>query len=345
MAKETKEKMVKKRIEYIDIAKGIAIILVIIGHTIPDGSFVKNYIYGFHMPLFFFVSGYFFRERPVKEFVTKQGVRLMLPYAVTAVGIIALSVGKKVLQRNWSGAMHFLKVQSLAAAYGSGMDMPLYRGSGIIIPDIGAIWFLPAIFFGMLIMNFALKCKHPWAVILVSAAAGMISVYFVWLPMSIQSGMTASVFLYAGYLSRKYQIVEKLSRGWIVLIAIPLSVLGPCIFGYSVYASNSFRYGPVNLLFAFPGILVVLYISKAIESYSPKINGCFRFFGADTLIILCTHCLELKGLTLWRVRDSLAARYAGYAAAVYIAFIIIRVAAAAAVVYIKRRSKLLQRLF
>ncbi|MBQ6180935.1 MAG: acyltransferase family protein [Ruminococcus sp.] len=345
MAKEAKENKAKKRIEYIDIAKGIAIILVIIGHTVPDGSFLKDYIYGFHMPLFFLVSGYFFKERPVKEYVRKQGVRLMVPYAVTAVGIIALSAGKKVLRRNWPEAIRLFKVQSLAAVYGSGMDMPLYRGSSTIIPDIGAIWFLPAIFFGLLILNLSLKCRHSWVVVLISAAAGMISVHFVWLPMSIQPGMVAVVFLYTGYLSRKYQLIEKVSRVWIVLVSVPLTFVGPYICGCTILASNSYRYGPVNLLFAFPGMLVILYISKVIEVHSPKLNGCFRFFGADTLIILCTHCLEMKGLTLWRVRDNLAARYAAYAAAVYLAVIVIRVVGAAIAVFLKRRIKLLQKIF
>ena len=47
------------RIEWIDIAKGFGILLVILGHTIAyDCShIVYNSIYSFHMPLFFFLSG------------------------------------------------------------------------------------------------------------------------------------------------------------------------------------------------------------------------------------------------------------------------------------------------
>lgn len=54
-----------KRIEWIDIAKGIGMLLVIFGHfgMSPKGkeiiSFVKS---SFHMPLFFFISGLFFKE-------------------------------------------------------------------------------------------------------------------------------------------------------------------------------------------------------------------------------------------------------------------------------------------
>ena len=47
------------RKQWLDIAKGIAIILMVIGHTsIPN--IASNFIYAFHMPLFFIASGLFF---------------------------------------------------------------------------------------------------------------------------------------------------------------------------------------------------------------------------------------------------------------------------------------------
>lgn len=52
--------VVKNRIPEIDILKGIAIILVVIGHTrVPGNSF----IYLFHMVVFFITSGYFYSEK------------------------------------------------------------------------------------------------------------------------------------------------------------------------------------------------------------------------------------------------------------------------------------------
>ena len=48
---------VKKRVEYIDIAKGIALFLVVWGHLVPDDSTVFRIIFSFHMPLFFILSG------------------------------------------------------------------------------------------------------------------------------------------------------------------------------------------------------------------------------------------------------------------------------------------------
>lgn len=52
----------KTRIQWIDIAKGITIIAMIIGHSVPYGSSIRNLIFSFHMPLFFILTGYTMRE-------------------------------------------------------------------------------------------------------------------------------------------------------------------------------------------------------------------------------------------------------------------------------------------
>ena len=51
-----------KRIEWIDIAKGIGIILVVIGH-ISQIEVLNDIIYSFHMPLFFIISGYLYKRK------------------------------------------------------------------------------------------------------------------------------------------------------------------------------------------------------------------------------------------------------------------------------------------
>lgn len=54
--------MTKEREHWADIAKGIGIILVIIGHIKFVDDSVREWIYTFHMPLFFFISGYFIKK-------------------------------------------------------------------------------------------------------------------------------------------------------------------------------------------------------------------------------------------------------------------------------------------
>lgn len=81
----------KKRILWLDIAKAIAIFAMIEGHTAPYGGALRNFIYSFHMPLFFIATG--FTTRAVTTWqdffkaLKKDFTRIFLP----AVGIQALN--------------------------------------------------------------------------------------------------------------------------------------------------------------------------------------------------------------------------------------------------------------
>lgn len=76
----------KTRIEAIDIAKGIGILLVIFGHicTGTDETYsVKIMIYSFHMPLFFLISGYCFNNAKYdsfKKFLVSRLKTIICPY-------------------------------------------------------------------------------------------------------------------------------------------------------------------------------------------------------------------------------------------------------------------------
>ncbi|MED1469922.1 acyltransferase family protein [Bacillus salipaludis] len=71
-----------KRLDWLYIGKGLGMLLVMFGHThIPVP--LKTYIYTFHMPLFFFLSGYLFNIKKfptLKVFLSKRFKSLILPY-------------------------------------------------------------------------------------------------------------------------------------------------------------------------------------------------------------------------------------------------------------------------
>ena len=49
-----------RRIDFIDAAKGVAILLVVLGHSGHSG-YIRDFIFTFHVPFFFFVSGLFIK--------------------------------------------------------------------------------------------------------------------------------------------------------------------------------------------------------------------------------------------------------------------------------------------
>lgn len=83
-----------KRIEYVDIAKGIAIMLVVMGHVLQfdmagaNRNVVFSFIYSFHMPLFMSLSGYVVgigypqKKRGYRETLIRRFNQLAVPYFV-----------------------------------------------------------------------------------------------------------------------------------------------------------------------------------------------------------------------------------------------------------------------
>ena len=71
----TKEELQEERINWVDIAKGIGIVLVLLGHAPRDSmrmqypliDFLYYFIYSFHMPLFFFLAGMIFGHTQIKK--------------------------------------------------------------------------------------------------------------------------------------------------------------------------------------------------------------------------------------------------------------------------------------
>lgn len=72
--------MTKKRIEWLDFARVFVMFLVIVDHLGLENRFIRDFIWSFHMPVFFFISGIFHSNKlPWGEFLKKNFFRLLLP--------------------------------------------------------------------------------------------------------------------------------------------------------------------------------------------------------------------------------------------------------------------------
>ena len=63
----------------LDVLRGIGIFLMVFDH-VGWGSAVHTYIQSFHMPLFFIVSGYLWKNEDVFQVIKKRFKTLMIPY-------------------------------------------------------------------------------------------------------------------------------------------------------------------------------------------------------------------------------------------------------------------------
>lgn len=105
--------MLANRNDSIDIAKGFAIILVVLGHAGMPGVLNRS-IYLFHMPLFFITAGYFFSPSVVQDpwsFIVKRFKGLYLPFVKWSIFLLLIhnllfDVGiLNEVYGNWAGGV------------------------------------------------------------------------------------------------------------------------------------------------------------------------------------------------------------------------------------------------
>jgi fucose 4-O-acetylase-like acetyltransferase len=121
-----------KRFKYIDVTKGIGILLVVLGHNdiVLVSPYLKLFIYSFHMPLFFFISGYFINvSTPFSQFLKKRFNSTLKPYFFTIFLIYAVSL-------SFSNMGFQRAIERIIKAF---------YGSTTYI-DWTHLWFLPSLF-------------------------------------------------------------------------------------------------------------------------------------------------------------------------------------------------------
>lgn len=125
----------KNRIEFYDIAKGILMCLVVLGHIITmnylGSAMLKSFIYTFHVPAFFIITGMLLRVSLTEEckfllFIKKRFKVLIVPYFLfEAIAAISQMIFLGTEYINIKGAI---------------------IGTFFIYCNGGATWFLPTLF-------------------------------------------------------------------------------------------------------------------------------------------------------------------------------------------------------
>ncbi len=285
----------KKRILWIDIAKAICIFAVIVGHR---GIEQAGFVYAFHLTVFFILSGFTSRVRNIDSSLLKKWFRqLMKPYFLTCLAVLAMElINLVVFNRNFSTAAvtNLIAVDLKRFFFASGGIMNF--GTTDMGRFIGAIWFLPAMFFARLIFQLIINLVKDERIQVVAsvlvAATGVLISKAVWLPFSIIPGMFAVPFILVGYYTRKYDVISRLKLPHYLLFG-GVFVAG-CIWGYAqpFYMVNAYAKDYLlTPLFALAGSFTVIGISRLLEKIPTR---AFRFFGENSLVVLCVHLFEMN---------------------------------------------------
>lgn len=274
----------KQRDCAIDIAKAIGIILMVIGHCPGISGILRNSIFSFHMPLFFILSGYFYKEQETKIIITRNYNHLVKPYLITSIACIILCI----VTQHYEGAL--LKVFAMFLGAGGGMIF------GHKVPVIGPIWFLLALFWCKVVYNIICKkTKHSFVVcVVISTVSFVFGKYITTLPLGFLYGLCSLVFYSMGHYWKSKNLNFSTKMG---ICGISLWIL--CILkGHLEIADYSCSLYPISMIGAFVGTYMTYRIAKITPT---ALRPMLNWLGNNTLLILCYHTLYYYIMSLLNV--------------------------------------------
>ena len=287
-----------KRIEYIDIARGIGILLVVLGHN--DFGYISPFgyklIYSFHMPLFFFLSGYFLNVAiPFWDYFKKRFNSLLKPYLFTIFLIYFTSV-------SFDGMSFSTAIRRITKS--------LY-GAGHYI-DWVQLWFLPHLFAASLyaFLFFAIFGRWNnryvrWVALV--ATLGISSLFlkdffpftfsiaerqyeYFGLPFSLDLVLLSGFFFLLGNEVRQATSEKTFENIYLLLGTGLVSLLSVYFFdAFNDFNTRTYDSYIINTIEAVSGILFVLCLSRQLELRTGRLASLFKYFGQTSLFILLFH--------------------------------------------------------
>ena len=290
----------RTRLRWLDAARGLAMLLVMIGHTVPGNETVIGALYTFHLPLFFVISGY--ASRPVhdwRSFVrrhVRSFFRLIVPCVVLQMGLMVYLC---LLEGNLSaGRLIGLEKRAILQLFWASAQSVSGR------PALGIPWFMFALFWGRMLFDL-LRMVFRWhavlACVLVSAA-GLAIGTAAYLPQSMDLAMVSVLFLCAGEQLRWLDTLGSRVRRSVLLTAALVWALG-LRQGVRIDMAVH-QYGPYGL-----GVPVSLCASAVVCALMQRLDGCaplsvpLAFVGRISLPVFLVHHVD-DYIMGWWYRES-----------------------------------------
>ena len=287
------------RLTALDSLRGFGILLVVWGHISRSAGLV-SWIFSFHMPLFFIISGMLFHERQFLDSFKKKVARLLIPYLFF--GIVTFAYWA-LIERLFRGGSGFV-VNALTNIF-------LARAGTSNYPQNAVLWFLPCLFVTEMLFlgTFTLvkskrAIRHDWAVAATLATVSFLSIMVMhsfglpidWLrlPWALDILPFSMLFYCIGYLlsrflmpcMRKFRPQASLHVVYAVIGMAGLGLLWVFdeLTGLSVNLNGASTSNPFWMLCAaLLGFISSLMLCVAIDC------RLLQFLGRASLTIMCVH--------------------------------------------------------
>lgn len=198
--------MEAKRVQWLDVAKGITIILMVLGHTsIPER--LSNFIFAFHMPLFFIASGWCtnWAKDNYGTFVLKKLRTLGIPFLVYSIAVVLIAWLADYREIEWRGVL-----------------VKGWEGY--------ALWFVPVLFFSLVVAKFVMCfvnkewLRYAICVLLILGGA-LLRYRHIYLPWTLATVPYATCLVLLGSSLRKFQEYIDKPRWWILIVTLLLTIV------------------------------------------------------------------------------------------------------------------------
>lgn len=287
------------RLAALDSLRGFGILLVVLGHTSWSAGLV-SWIFSFHMPLFFIISGMLFHERQFLDSFKRKAIRLLVPYVFF--GTVTLAYWA-LIERRLRGDEGSVP-NALA-------NIVLARAGSDNYPQNAALWFLPCLFVTeMLFLGIFTFVKskrairYDWAVAATLATVSFLSIIAMHsfdlpidrlrLPWALDILPFSMLFYCIGYLLSRFLMPcmrksKPKASLHAVYAAIGMAGLGLLrvfdeLTGLSVNLNDASTSNPFWMLCAaLLGFISSLMLCIAIDC------RLLQFLGRASLTIMCVH--------------------------------------------------------
>lgn len=271
------------RIQYFDLAKGFCILLVVWFHLQEQYgivTYVDSYVTAIRMPLYFFLSGFFFKTyKGMSSFIVKKTRKLLIPFAFfyLTTSVMLPILAHRILGMTFATG-HDWRLLYAFLTYDSYPNIPL--------------WFLLALF--QLNVAFYLVHKFVKSEFLLVAVCLLISILLgaTWdLPASLSKAMNGMIYFGVGYLCHRHEVVEKMNLRLVLPIVTFLFVVVGLFSPTQQLMSVIYRY-----VFSVLGITSLVCICR-IVNYVPYIS----YVGRYSIMLLVTHEPLIRVLSMLHI--------------------------------------------
>lgn len=260
----------KQRLDYIDVFRGLGIIAMVMGHIGFGGKF-DHFIHAFHMPMFFFISGFFYRRRDysIGEYVGKKAKSLLIPY---------ISFGI---------AFYFVKIILSGFSINPLIRLLTINTGGL--PIAGALWFLTALFYTDVFYFLLDRWNVKWLIIplvLVGSFADQLLPYP--LPWALSASFVGLGLYWFGEMGKKYE--DKLQKllnmnWWQILVVGAMTTILIFVNGYINMREGRYAFIPLFWINALLSVYVGISISKMI--CKTEKTKWLTSIGRNSIIYVC----------------------------------------------------------